>query len=73
MSASIYKALNNAWLDWHNSPNEGDKYIDFDVMALEKYGIDLTYKGPLYSGVPATASSRIIDEKKYTAFLLRWL
>ena len=69
----VYRALANAYDAWRSTLNDGEKYFDFNVMAEEKFGVEVIYTiSPSYFGRRAT-SVVILDEQKYAAFLLRWL
>ena len=65
------EALQKAYSDWHRTPNTGDKYIDFDVMAKEVYGLKLVY-GFKAKGYRTLTDAKVVDEKKYMMFILRW-
>lgn len=73
MSKGIYTALNRAHDVWREAPNEGHKYVYFEVMAEEEYGIKLIFEGDGYFEKREVVGAKIVDEQKYTAFLLRWL
>ena len=69
----VYDALDNAWKAWRAQLNEGEKYIEFDLMAREVYGLRIIYDGDGYFEKREVTGVKIIDEHKYAAFLLRWL
>lgn len=69
----VYDALNNAWKAWHAQPNVGEKFIDFTVMAEEKFGVKIIYDDDFFFHKRKAIRTEIMDEHKYAAFLLRWL
>lgn len=66
-NSSLYRALQSAWNMWRASPNTGDKYVFFETLAEEEYGIELHLRNN-----SAVAEFNILDDRKYALFLLRW-
>lgn len=69
----VYTALNKAWDAWHAQLNEGAKYIEFDVMSREVYGLRIIFDGDGYFEKREVTGVEVVDEHKYAIFLLRWL
>ncbi len=71
--SGVFKALDHAYTAWRKTPNDGEKYIDFNVMAEEKFGVRVTYDDDFFFHRRKAISTEILDEHKYAMFLLRWL
>lgn len=67
VSESVKRALKRARIAWYLEPLTGEKYIYFDDLARDRYGIQLYQQLNVgYTGYD------IIDEKKFSEFLLRY-
>ena len=71
--SGVFKALDHAYTVWRKTPNDGEKYIDFNVMAEEKFGVRISYDDDFFFHRRKAISTEILDEHKYAMFLLRWL
>lgn len=65
-NSNLHNALKAAWHTWHATPNTDDKYVFFETLAEEEYGIELHLRSN------TVAEFSIIDDRKYALFLLRW-
>jgi len=67
ISPELERALLNAWRSWRQEPLTGSKYVYFDMVVKDRYGIQLYQQhGTGWTGFD------VIDEQKFTMFLLRW-
>lgn len=70
---NIIDPLLRAQTSWKAAPLTGDKYVYFDIMAKDVYGLKLCYAvdSPVRWQKQLT-HAEVIDEQKYTMFLLKW-
>lgn len=67
LSDELTKALRRARIAWIMTPLTGAKYIWFEDMAKERYGIQLYRQNDMgFSGYD------IVDDQKFSMFLLTW-
>lgn len=64
LSDDLRRTLNRAWHAWNREPITGTKYVYFNDLAKEKYGIQL--------GIDNYTRYDIVDEQKFSMFLLKW-
>ena len=63
----LKRALLNAKRSWRQEPLTGSKYVYFDMLAKDQYGIQLYQQYDVgWTGFD------VIDEQKFAMFLLRW-
>lgn len=67
VSFELKRAIKRARVAWYLEPLTGHKYVYFDDLARDRYGIQLYQQmGVGYTGYDIT------DEEKFTAFLLKF-
>ena len=68
LSNDLRRALTRAWHAWDREPRIGTKYVYFDDLVKDHYGIQLYQQLGLrnYTGYD------IVDEKKFAMFILKW-
>lgn len=60
--------LVNAWQAWRLEPMTGTKYVFFTDLVQEQYGIKLYQQ----MGVAEYTGYDVVDEEKFTLFLLKF-
>ena len=68
LSDDLRRTLNRAWWAWNREPLTGTKYVYFDDLAKDKYGIQLYQQ----LGIHNYTGYDIVDEQKFSMFLLKW-
>lgn len=67
VSYELKRALKQARVEWNLEPLTGEKYVYFDELAKDRYGIRLYQMvGAGYTGYDIT------DEEKFMMFLLKY-
>lgn len=68
LSNDLARALTRAWKAWSNEPITGTKYVYFDDLVKDHYGIQLYQQ----LGLQNYTGYDIVDEQKFSMFLLKW-
>ena len=68
LSNDLKRALTKARRDWSNEPLTGTKYVYFTDLAKDQYGITLHQQ----LGIHSYTGYDIVDEQKFSMFLLKW-
>ena len=68
LSDDLGRALTRAWHAWNREQITGTKYVYFNDLVKDKYGIQL-YK---QLGIDNYTGYDIVDEQKFAMFLLKW-
>ena len=70
----VLPMINKVWQEWRRDFDprvvSRSSYSEFRHIMQSQYGIFLVIKGG--PGFPVVHNVDIVDEKKYTLFLLRW-
>lgn len=68
----VILALNNAYQQWKKEPISGSKYVYFDRMAEDCFGIKLIEFSDRPGGW-TVREFKIVNEEMYTMFLFKYL
>ena len=62
----VVKAMQSRYHEWIAEPLTGAKYVYFESLLKHECGLDVIFSDG------ATYTKEIVDEEKYTLFLLRY-
>lgn len=62
----VVRAMQKRYHEWLGEPLSGAKYVYFETLLKDLYGLDVLFSDG------TTYTKEIVDEEKYTMFLLRY-
>lgn len=63
---TVVAAIKRLYVEWRDQPLTGQKYVHFDLLLKDIYGIDVSWVNG------RTYINQIIDEKKFVLLLLKY-